>query len=445
MIFGEREGAQSTPLSRGSRVPILRVSSLPEALRVLQVKMRMVCSKESDQTRQAFLKIFKTSGRLTPELLDRALIANFGIKLSSQTLGQLFDHVDKDNNGSIDFNEFVTGIQQADYNNKDNLMKFVADRAVKEVAELKERLRPRPKSWRESRGSKRGHHCSSAKHLAKALQEKVNLRTSRQTDITRQAQHMLGHSPHITATGLFESANELGVRCTRDQASELLRMFGAPETGMRFGEFLLKLLEYDCRGQIKPPREVLQAWTCSKCGLNNQPESRCSVCPICGSQKPLVAPPSEPQSRGVLPAIPTTESHVHIPAPISWHTAIQRGNMEALKLAFPLDAKAPIPPPALHLAASMGNGRAVKWLLRCGARDDPGPDGMTAFDIARNHGHPRMAALLRSHALPALTSVVAEKRPRTKTNWWSMACQNSPTQMMRHMNRSGAKRGVMTL
>lgn len=80
---------------------------------------------------------------------------SFAIKLTPTQLQELFSSIDKDNNGTIDFNEFVHGVAAPDYNEKDNIMKFVADRADKETAELRAWLRPRPKSWRRSRGSRR--------------------------------------------------------------------------------------------------------------------------------------------------------------------------------------------------------------------------------------------------------------------------------------------------
>lgn len=97
------------------------------------------------------MKLFKKRRNLTVDVLQNALLANFGLSLTPAQLQELFAYIDKDHSGSIDFNEFVKGVAAPDYK-QGNVMQWVTDRADKETAELQDRLKPRPRSWRRSRG-----------------------------------------------------------------------------------------------------------------------------------------------------------------------------------------------------------------------------------------------------------------------------------------------------
>lgn len=79
----------------------------------IRADQELITTKSADQIRQAY-QLFSRHGSVTRDVL-RYQCQKFGIKVDNVEVEALFQILDKDNSGDIDFQEFMQGIMAPDY------------------------------------------------------------------------------------------------------------------------------------------------------------------------------------------------------------------------------------------------------------------------------------------------------------------------------------------
>jgi len=87
---------------------------LQDFVELLQQKIQLKTSRDSDQLRQAFNLLGGNQGPITEDSL-KIKFHMLGLMISEEDSRELFGLLDADGNGSIDFYEFITGIMPTDY------------------------------------------------------------------------------------------------------------------------------------------------------------------------------------------------------------------------------------------------------------------------------------------------------------------------------------------
>lgn len=413
----------------------------------LQRRIQIGTSKAFDQSRQAW-GMFGRTPIITTEVL-RKQCQKYDLLLDDKQVLDLYNYLDTDGNGEVDFVEFCSNLMGEAYHPKRHAMSWLKD---VEISDKKKRDAAQ-KQMREA-GSL-AHACSRKEQpnwmksgklkpnlvqILMQVQQKVVQKTAKDSDLLRSAFCMLGGSKDPIDEKKFKhTLHVLGVVVDDAQALELFELIDTDHSGaIDFYEFITGIMptDYGASSFSTVPVQMQQNMQERSSRQMEQEREWQEAPPLSKAQAALIEfgrshdaqrPPPVDTSRQGQEEKPREGRRVKgatqgrdRPA----FEAVKQGDIEALAMLVVKAQGGPMSAEALgvrnmggqtplHLAAQIGNPDVVKWMLQVEPQGRPGAQvggllfsvdnaGLTPAQTAQHHGRVLAARLLKKAEKKAL-------------------------------------------